>query len=171
MSPYAQNKTCSNCVPSLWNIFRNLLLLCLFLKVLKKTLLFKFLARSIKMSAWVSNFLFQTFCRRFYFHFSCTHTYFGSIWWSSSSVFFFSSINCSVRSSTTASRLLAYFSMIDIMLSKMFGFLQINKKHILKERDIILSPLRDQILIVWLMDHCGEVNYLSFAASSKMQKK
>lgn len=58
--------------------------------------------------------------------------------------------------------------MMDIMLSKMFGFLQINKKHILKEQDIIWSPLRDQIKFL-LMGQGSEVNYLSFAASSKTQ--
>ncbi len=51
--------------------------------------------------------------------------HFGSIWWSSSSVFFFSSHSCSVFSLTRFSRLLAYCSMIAIMLSKMLGFLKL----------------------------------------------
>lgn len=81
--------------------------------------------------------------------FSCIHTYFGNIWWSSSSVFFFSSINCSVRSSTTASRLLAYFSMIDIMLSNMFGFLQISKTYFKRTGYYMVSITWSNI--VWVM--------------------
>lgn len=41
-------------------------------------------------------------------------------------VFFFSSTSWSVRSSTSASKLFAYFSIIAIILSKMLGFLEAN---------------------------------------------
>lgn len=51
-------------------------------------------------------------------------TYLGNILRSRFSVIFFSSLSCSVLSATTASRLLAYFSIIASMLSKMLDFLR-----------------------------------------------
>lgn len=49
----------------------------------------------------------------------------GSILKSRFSVILFSNLNCSVLSATRASRLLAYFSIIASMLSKMLDFLWI----------------------------------------------
>ena len=48
----------------------------------------------------------------------------GSIWCSSSSVFFFSSTNCNVLSSTKLSKLLAYFSNMFTILSIMLVVLK-----------------------------------------------
>ena len=57
--------------------------------------------------------------------------YLGSMVRSSASVFFFSSDSCSVRSSTIASRFVAYFSMIASMLSKMFALLNVKHGNVL----------------------------------------
>ena len=51
-------------------------------------------------------------------------THSGNIWCSSSSVRLFSSRSWSVRSSTISSKFFEYFSIIAIMLSNMFDFLQ-----------------------------------------------
>ena len=52
-----------------------------------------------------------------------TQTHLGSILSKSASVFFFSSISCPVLSTTSSSKLSAYFSIMYTMLSKMFVFL------------------------------------------------
>ena len=71
---------------------------------------------------------------------SCS-TYRGSICNKISSVFFFSSLSWSVLSSTNASRLLAYFSIIDIILSRILGFLKKVEKRVHKTF-VILDTLK-----------------------------
>jgi len=71
---------------------------------------------------------------------SCS-TYRGSICNKISSVFFFSSLSWSVLSSTNASRLLAYFSIMDIILSRILGFLKKVEKRVHKTF-VILDTLK-----------------------------
>ena len=54
-------------------------------------------------------------------------------------VFLFSCWSWSVRSSTNASRLFAYFSIMAIMLSKMLGFLEKMNKGVCKAKGLALE--------------------------------
>lgn len=81
-----------------------------------------------------------------------TKTHLGSILSKSASVFFFSSINCPVLSTTSSSKLSAYFSIMYTMLSKMFVFLSSEQQ---QKRDTLWYCKKTRLLsqksCTWLL--------------------